>query len=325
MASSLTRQKRRLEDDDERDSKKTWSKYLVMERIDGTFERTSRILIFNGIKGMAGEPKDLKKIGPNKYLIETEKPIHSDLLLKTHQIADIAVKITPHNSMNFSKGVIKSLDLKFCKESEILQQLKPYGAIAVKKIQVKRDNVQQPTGTHIITFNNPSIPTNIKLACLNLKVETYVPNPMQCFNCQRYGHTKTKCTRKSICPKCGEDGHQDTPCTSELKCSNCSGAHPAYSRKCPKWQMEKEVQAIHFTSKISFPEARKLVEAKTPSRSYASVATVPPKQITTREISTQTDENDPIPPAIQAPAAILKKKNTTIKTKCTIEKTNKKE
>ena len=73
---------------------------------------------------MAGEPKTLKKMGNDKYLIETTKLIHSEMLIETTEIAIIKVKITKHNSLNSSKGVIKHPELKYCKEGEILMKLK---------------------------------------------------------------------------------------------------------------------------------------------------------------------------------------------------------
>ena len=110
-----------------------WPRFLVMEREEGTFERTSFILIHRGIVGMAGEPKTLKKIGLNKFLIETTKESHSTSLLKTTKIANINVKITPHNSLNSKKGVIKCPDLKYSPEEEILAELKHADVSSVKK------------------------------------------------------------------------------------------------------------------------------------------------------------------------------------------------
>ncbi|GBM26161.1 hypothetical protein AVEN_196987-1 [Araneus ventricosus] len=58
-------------------------------------------------------------------------------------------------------------------------------------------------------------------------------------------------------------GHDDTPCIKPEKCGNCNGSHPAYSKSCPKWKTEKEIQAVKITRNI-FAEARKIVESRTP-------------------------------------------------------------
>ncbi|KAF8771390.1 hypothetical protein HNY73_018816 [Argiope bruennichi] len=45
---------------------------------------------------------------------------------------------------------------------------------------------------------------------------------------------------------------------------NCNGSHPAYSKSCPKWKIEKEIQTIKISRNISFAEARQIVEKRTP-------------------------------------------------------------
>ena len=62
--------------------------------------------------------------------------------------------------------------------------------------------------------------------------------PIQCMNCQEYGHTKSYCTLRPVCVVCGEL-HSTINCptdrtnTSLKKCSNCGGPHTANYRGCP--------------------------------------------------------------------------------------------
>lgn len=61
--------------------------------------------------------------------------------------------------------------------------------------------------------------------------------PVQCTNCQEYGHTKAYCTLKSICVVCS-DAHSTVNCPknkndSSIKlCSNCGEKHTANWRGC---------------------------------------------------------------------------------------------
>ncbi|XP_023243137.1 uncharacterized protein LOC111641233 [Centruroides sculpturatus] len=43
-----------------------------------------------------------------------------------------------------------------------------------------------------------------------------------------------------LCCPCGTEGHDSTKCKSTPCCVNCKDAHPAYSRKCPTWQRERD-------------------------------------------------------------------------------------
>ena len=78
--------------------------------------------------------------------------------------------------------------------------------------------------------------------------------------------------------------HHDSSCTDPIKCANCGGNHTAYSRDCPRWKTEKEIQRIRTERKISFPEARKIVEGVSKQPSFASVVA---KQVVS--VGCQTD------------------------------------
>ena len=74
-----------------------------------------------------------------------------------------------------------------------------------------------------------------------------------------------------------------TDCQLPEKRSNCQGGHTATSRNCPVWKKEKEIITLKTERKISFPEARKLVERTSPSptsRTYAA-AVKPSTRIST--------------------------------------------
>ena len=58
-----------------------------------------------------------------------------------------------------------------------------------------------------------------------------------------------------------------------MKCVNCNGEHTAYSKNCPRWITENEIQRVRTERKISFPEARKIVEGVSKQPSFASVVT----------------------------------------------------
>jgi len=62
-------------------------------------------------------------------------------------------------------------------------------------------------------------------------------DPVQCANCQEYGHTKSYCTLRSVCVACG-GLHTSAKCElknepNSKKCSNCGEDHTANYRGCP--------------------------------------------------------------------------------------------
>lgn len=108
--------------------------------------------------------------------------------------------------------------------------------------------------------------------------------PMQCTNCQRYGHGSANCYLPPVCVKCA-DKHtsktcplsQTTTCPdgkiapAKLKCANCSEHHTANFSGCPARLRLKKVtptpsRSREFTyNETSFPRLPNTPTRSTPS------------------------------------------------------------
>ncbi|XP_023226913.1 uncharacterized protein LOC111627547 [Centruroides sculpturatus] len=183
------------------------------------------------------------------------------------------VTVTPHASLNSSRGVISEIDLISEDESDIQIGLSDQGVTAVRRISIRRDGKLIPTKHLILTFNKLTLPSVITAGYLRCPVRPYVPNLLGCFKCQQFRHSQTSCRGKSICAQCGTEGHDSTECTTTPCCVNCKDAHPAYSRKCLAWQREKEIQRVKTVNNIPYPEARRMVTQSTAvkQKTFASV------------------------------------------------------
>ena len=111
----------------------------------------------------------------------------------------------------------------------------------------------------------------------------FIPNPLRCFKCQYFGHGQNTFRGKLACARCGKFDHDNKACVNDVIYINCKGTHCAYSRVCPQWELTKrQLQQVRVQNRLSFPEARKLVETSTPKevgKTYAAVA-AGPKPIT---------------------------------------------
>ena len=133
------------------------------------------------------------------------------------------------------------------------------------------------------------MPKEITVGSLKVKVALFVPNLMRCFNCNKFGHTSQRCKVAAKCHWCGKDKHEGR-CEGPKLCSNCNGPHASSAQDSPVWQKEKEIERVRVEKRISFPEARQLVEAKMPTvvsggKSYAA-ATSTRKEMKTVECQT---------------------------------------
>ena len=161
-----------------------------------------------------------------------------------------------------------------------MAELATQGVIRCRRINVRRASGLEPTNTLVLTFCLPVVPPTVKIAYESCRVEQYIPSPLRCFKCQGYGHGKDRCSRLTKCANCGQPAHcaDGETCTAEPSCVNCGMNHPAYSKDCPRWHREKAIVRLKYTRNISFPEARKAVEATVNSQNGQTYAAKAAKQ-----------------------------------------------
>jgi len=91
---------------------------------------------------------------------------------------DTEIKVSPHRSLNSSRGVVRCCDFRDCADHEVMDALRFQVVIDVKHIRAKKDNILQPKNTFILTFSSPSPPKSIKAVYIRIPVELYLPNPL---------------------------------------------------------------------------------------------------------------------------------------------------
>ena len=243
-----------------------WAKFLVVKSVNESDDilKVSPFIVhkwFQGVSPTGIREGSVKKLRLGGYLLEclTEKTSRLFQTLKNPTINGIPVKISPHDSLNSSKGVIRCGALQGMSDLEICQGLVDQGVKQVKRVRVTKDSKKVDTHTFFLTFVTPSPPKHIKVGFLRVLVDSFTPSPMRCFNCQEFGHSSKACKKPPICRSCGHAKH-DGDCSGPIKCTNCQGDHPPSSKqKCPKWIEENEIQKVKTQQRCSFSEAKKIV------------------------------------------------------------------
>ncbi|GFN92606.1 RNA-directed DNA polymerase from mobile element jockey [Plakobranchus ocellatus] len=86
----------------------------------------------------------------------------NDTAKKLGEIAtflDTPVTVSPHKSLNSSKGIIRSRDLRCRSEEEMVEELS--GVTHARRIKVCRGEGKIQTDTVILTFDSPKSPSRI--------------------------------------------------------------------------------------------------------------------------------------------------------------------
>ena len=155
-----------------------------------------------------------------------------------------------------------------------MRELSKYGVTELYKIKRKEDGILKNTGTIILTFDLCEIPSFVKIGWTTFEVRKYIPNPRQCYHCQKFNHSAKTCrAEEGKCSRCGEAGHAGPSCTNPPNCANCDGAHKASDRNCPHYKIEKEIITLQTLNKIGYREAKKEVLQRqiTPTLSYSDI------------------------------------------------------
>ncbi|GFX64861.1 uncharacterized protein TNCV_1095051 [Trichonephila clavipes] len=196
--------------------------FFVIHRTEGdTFSSVSPFLIQKGLSATVGSVKAVSKMRSGDLLVEISTTKQAEQLLALQMLANIPITVLPHANLNSSRGVISESDLYNVPEQEILEGLQDQ-------------------------------------SYLRCSVRPYIPNPLRCFQCQRFGHSKPTCRGKPTCARCGAVGHDSGRIT---------------------WNLEKEIITVKIKNRLTYPEARLAVTNRTPIQglSYAAVA----KKVTT--------------------------------------------
>jgi hypothetical protein len=270
-----------------------WPRFLIISPTndDQSLGKLSPFAIAKGIKGLAGDPKDVKVLQSGKILVECAKRQQSENLMKSRVFVNIPIQVSPHKTLNFCRGVVRSRDLRNCSEAEMVENLRDQNVVEAKRIHISRNGNRILTNTFILKFNVCKLPENIKAGFINIPVEPFVPNPLRCYNCQRFGHHKDKCQKVKVCARCGQENHDFSSCENPKQCANCKGDHSAHSKECVKWQQEREILKIKVQDNVSFQEAKKRVSSRgvtgPTAQSYAEKVRTP--RVETKSVAVQTE------------------------------------
>ena len=272
----------------------SFPRFLLIECVvpEEPLSKLSPFVIQKVLVSVSGSPKSVKKLNSGALLVEVEKPRHAENLLKINRFHLTPAKCTPHGSLNKSRGIIRCPDLAGVSVDEIVAELSSQMFLKLAVYQ-SGETVSKEVQTQLfLLFEQPFYQKTLKVGYLNVGVDIYIPNPLQCYSCFKFGHHERKCrlgVGDRLCRRCGDpaNDHEESDCNRKPKCVNCGGDHMSTSRACDFWRREKEIVTVKHKESLSFPEARKIVEARhVLPNSYSSVLKT--KKIEVKDANTQT-------------------------------------
>ncbi len=94
-----------------------------------------------------------------------------------------------------------------------------------RRLQVTREGVRKDSEYVVLDSEEEVLPKKVTLCFLSYSVREYIPKPMRCYNCQKFGYTAMTCKSRRRCARCGEDNEYAQYHYEQPKCCNCGGNH----------------------------------------------------------------------------------------------------
>ena len=181
-----------------------WPRFLVMESSsdDLPLSKLSPFAVQKGFQAVVRTLKSIKSLRDGSFLVECGKRAQAQNLLWSNRFIDRPVRVTIHKTLNSSWGVIRCQDLADMLEVEIRDELKDQGVAGVNRVTLKKEGKVIPTNTLFLTLGSPELLKEITVGYLKVKVALFVPNPMRCFNCNKFGHMSQRCKVAAKCMSC---------------------------------------------------------------------------------------------------------------------------
>jgi len=294
-------------------SSDTGPKFININRTDHkTFENVSPFLIKKVIDYTCnGLVESCKKTRIGGLLIKTKDTLQAIKLIKLSIFHDFPVSVSEHSTLNFSKGVIYSNDLRNIEEEIILQELKSQNVTEIRKIKKMDNNELKETGLIIITFASLTLPETMMIGYEKVNIRPYIPLPLRCRNCLRLGHPTTACKSNTLCNNCSAEKHtsNDETCANDKFCINCkydlpTNKHSPIDKTCPAFIKQKELTSIktlekvdhktaikiYYTRHIHQPALYSTISAEQPTKN-ATTPTKPPSCFSNHQTAVKPSKN----------------------------------
>lgn len=238
-------------------------KIILKFRKEDEHVNLSPIALSRELKKKVGEVETAKILRDGNLLIICKTEEQKNKALKIESVCKkmVSERKTLGES-RVTRGVITGIPV-----DEDLEKLKRSifgGQVSVAKRLLRTVEGKRVESLYVLLeFQQSELPEKVRIGCMIFPARPYIPPPLRCYKCQRYGHIAAVCKGKQRCPKCGGE-HRFEECRENMqdKCCNCGGPHRVTYGGCEVRKRAVEIQQVKTVSNISYSEAVKKVQGQ---------------------------------------------------------------
>lgn len=157
------------------------------------------------------------------------------------------------------RGVIFGIPVSVSAD-QIKENVKGVKVREARRLKTTREGQKCDSLSVMLTFDEERFPDKVYIGYMSYDVRLYVPPPLRCYKCQKYGHVAAVCKGKQRCGRCaGEHEYGKCERGAKLKCCNCGGEHSSAYRGCEVSKKAAEVQRMKTSHGITYAEAARRV------------------------------------------------------------------
>lgn len=213
---------------------KQYGEYKVIMKLEqegSSFGKWNPIQLTVSLNKLIGEIKSARIMGNGALLIECKDNAQQNKATKLNKIEGQKVVVTKVENKKFVRGVISGVPIVVTIE-QIRNNVTGAKVVEVKHLKTTR-NGECDSLALMLKINGEKLSSRVYIGYMSYEVRAYVPPPLRCFKCQKYGHVAAVCRGKQKCGRCAGE-HEYGKCEegAKLKCCNCGGEHSSAYRGC---------------------------------------------------------------------------------------------
>lgn len=198
-------------------------KVVIKFRDESGLEGVNPVRLTLALKKAVGDcSKDIVDVGQRDRALKLER-------LGPFQVDRVVVD---QGRKQWSKGVITGIPVCVGME-EVKSNLRGGTLLSAQRLQASREGTKVDSQSVLLQFEGEALPKKVTIGYMSYFVRPYVPKPLRCYNCQRFGHIAAMCKETRRCARCGGN-HNYGQCGEGVlpNCCKCGGAHNVAYGEC---------------------------------------------------------------------------------------------
>lgn len=241
--------------------------YIIMKKENINDILAAKTLMSNKIDGVVA----IRTLTQNTIRVQCKSREVANQLVCSSAI-NAEYKCFIPNGFVKSVGVIRGVPLEVTEEDfdQFLESPTPVETVERINYWDRAENRAKPGTSVKLTFRSQNIPNEVKLLYVVKKVELFVPKPVLCNKCLRYGHIAKSCrSRDTVCTNCstithafgdpscnGSCDHCKRSCTPTCRHCTTNTNHRTNSNTCPVMKAQIKIKEHMTKNKCTYHETK---------------------------------------------------------------------